>query len=225
MHDARRRRLRMLGIETIRPLSQGIVFHLMEHPTVRGFHQCVTINSFSQKWAELAYNVASICGFYFIPVVVIVICYSVILRHIDSASRDDTRPRNPSAGSLGRESEFRKSLGWWGRMAGVLRTAETPVASSSEVQASTASTSISTFCTRQLQKRWSAPSAAVSPPSASPARQSNASDSWDNALRVTPSSVGHHTSSADCVSHQHSFPDSRGVITHRDSQGESSVCR
>ena len=66
--------------------SQGFVFRLLEHPQIPGFFQCVTIGAFTTQWAEIAYNTASVCGFYILPVLSIIICYTIMLRRIGSAS-------------------------------------------------------------------------------------------------------------------------------------------
>ena len=68
----------------------------MGHPVLEEHYQCVTTDSFSQKWAELTYNAASVCGFYLIPVIVIVVCFRSILKNIDSFSPQH-HPRNRKA--------------------------------------------------------------------------------------------------------------------------------
>ena len=71
----------------ITSVLQALVFHIESHPGIPGFTQCLTRNAFPAKWMELAYNAATLCGFYFIPLGFIIVCYTSILRNMDSVHR------------------------------------------------------------------------------------------------------------------------------------------
>ena len=79
----------------------------MQHPHLEQQFQCVTIDSFASKWSELAYNVAAISGFYFIPVCVIVACFKSILGNIASFQR---QPRVPSASRVNSSTDSRSPV-------------------------------------------------------------------------------------------------------------------
>ena len=101
--------------------AQGLVFHLMEHPHVRGFRQCVTMNSFSHKWAEVAYNAASVCGLYFLPVAVIVVCYAGILRRLDLHTTTTSTAADQCTANVGRNIRSSDACCCWRRLWGKSR--------------------------------------------------------------------------------------------------------
>ncbi|RWS26368.1 ACP receptor 2 long-like protein [Leptotrombidium deliense] len=70
-------------------IPQAFVYHIERHPIFPGFTQCMSDNYFTSKWKERMYNVTSLCGMYFVPLIVIVFCYSNILYtlHSNGASR------------------------------------------------------------------------------------------------------------------------------------------
>lgn len=61
------------------------------HPTIPGFTQCVTKGFFKDmKWMENLYNTGTLCLFYFIPLVFIVVCYAMIIKNIGSSDKSTT---------------------------------------------------------------------------------------------------------------------------------------
>ncbi|CAK1542074.1 unnamed protein product [Leptosia nina] len=67
---------------------QSLVFRVMRHPTVPEFEQCVSFEAFSNKHQELAYNVICLLAMYFLPLVVITVCYACIFIEISRNSKD-----------------------------------------------------------------------------------------------------------------------------------------
>lgn len=57
---------------------QLIVFNVQTHPKYQWFLQCVNFDYFEEKWQERAYNTISLVFIYFIPLLVILICYTCI---------------------------------------------------------------------------------------------------------------------------------------------------
>lgn len=59
-------------------LPQAYVFHLGEHPKVKGYYQCVTFDSFPSDFHELFYNIANMCAMYACPLITFIYCYGAI---------------------------------------------------------------------------------------------------------------------------------------------------
>ena len=58
---------------------QVYVFHVLHHPEHQWYTQCVTFGSFKNDSWEKAYTVFGMIMTYFIPLIVIVLTYAVIL--------------------------------------------------------------------------------------------------------------------------------------------------
>ncbi|XP_023290915.2 adipokinetic hormone/corazonin-related peptide receptor variant I [Lucilia cuprina] len=59
-------------------LPQAYVFHLEEHPKVKGYYQCVTFHSFASEFHKLFYNIANMCAMYACPLITFIYCYGAI---------------------------------------------------------------------------------------------------------------------------------------------------
>ncbi|XP_053611429.1 adipokinetic hormone/corazonin-related peptide receptor variant I-like [Plodia interpunctella] len=69
-------------------LPQSMVFRVKRHPRDAGFEQCVSFDAFSSYHQEVAYNVFCICAMYFVPLVVITVCYVCIFCEIHRSSKE-----------------------------------------------------------------------------------------------------------------------------------------
>ena len=67
---------------------QVYVFHVLHHPEHQWYTQCVTFGSFPSPSWEKAYTVFGMVMTYFMPLIVIVITYAVILFTIHKKSTD-----------------------------------------------------------------------------------------------------------------------------------------
>nr|AOC38019.1 adipokinetic hormone receptor [Sarcophaga crassipalpis] len=63
-------------------LPQAYVFHLEEHPKVKGYYQCVTFHSFASEFHKLFYNMANMCAMYACPLITFIYCYGAIYLEI-----------------------------------------------------------------------------------------------------------------------------------------------
>ncbi|CAG5058999.1 unnamed protein product [Parnassius apollo] len=61
---------------------ESLVFRVMQHPLVPEFEQCVSFGAFSNAAQEIAYNVACLCAMYFVPLLIISVCYICIFCRI-----------------------------------------------------------------------------------------------------------------------------------------------
>ncbi|XP_064474903.1 adipokinetic hormone/corazonin-related peptide receptor variant I-like [Ornithodoros turicata] len=99
VNDAHRRGKLMIGvawhISLICSVPQAIIFHVMEHPSHPGFHQCVTFSSFPTVWHEKAYNFFCLMALYGAPLTLIVYCYARILWEIYNQSRYTSQACSP----------------------------------------------------------------------------------------------------------------------------------
>ncbi|KAJ0175319.1 hypothetical protein K1T71_009460 [Dendrolimus kikuchii] len=68
-------------------LPQSLVFRVQRHPQV-AFEQCVSFDAFSSKRQEVVYNVFCLCAMYFLPLVVITVCYVCIFCEIHRSSKE-----------------------------------------------------------------------------------------------------------------------------------------
>lgn len=65
------------------------VYHVASHPEYPQFLQCVTKAFITEEpYNELIYNVSSVSALYFIPLVVIIYTYTMILWKIHQKSRE-----------------------------------------------------------------------------------------------------------------------------------------
>ncbi|XP_028169891.1 gonadotropin-releasing hormone II receptor-like [Ostrinia furnacalis] len=69
-------------------LPQSIVFRVKRHPRVAGFEQCVSFDAFRSERQEVAYTVFCLCAMYFVPLVVITVCYVCIFCEIRRSSKE-----------------------------------------------------------------------------------------------------------------------------------------
>ncbi|XP_049871475.1 adipokinetic hormone/corazonin-related peptide receptor variant I-like [Pectinophora gossypiella] len=77
-------------------LPQSFVFRVMSHPKVPDFQQCVSFEAFSSQQQELAYNVFCLCAMYFLPLLIITVCYTCIFYEISKNSKEITDKCIPS---------------------------------------------------------------------------------------------------------------------------------
>ncbi|XP_062530527.1 neuropeptide receptor A28 isoform X1 [Bombyx mori] len=77
-------------------LPQSAVFRVMEHPQIPDFKQCVSFEAFSNHQQELAYNVICLSAMYFVPLLVITICYLCIFYKISRNSKQNSEKEPPS---------------------------------------------------------------------------------------------------------------------------------
>ncbi|CAG9116726.1 unnamed protein product [Plutella xylostella] len=66
----------------------SIVFRVLRHPRIVGFEQCVSFEAFSSEQQEVAYNVFCLCAMYFVPLVIITVCYLCIFQEIHRNSKE-----------------------------------------------------------------------------------------------------------------------------------------
>ncbi|XP_039758843.1 gonadotropin-releasing hormone II receptor-like [Pararge aegeria] len=69
-------------------LPQSLIFRVKKHPTVPEFEQCVSFEAFSNEHQEQAYNVLVLFAMYFLPLVVITVCYACIFWEINTNSKE-----------------------------------------------------------------------------------------------------------------------------------------
>ncbi|XP_073960336.1 adipokinetic hormone/corazonin-related peptide receptor variant I-like [Choristoneura fumiferana] len=69
-------------------LPQSLVFRVLRHPHVPEFEQCVSFDAFSSQQLELAYNVFCLCAMYFLPLLIITVCYGCIFYEISKNSKE-----------------------------------------------------------------------------------------------------------------------------------------
>ena len=72
----------------VRFFFQSVIFHQMNHPQYPSFQQCVTFGFFPSDTHEMVYQVFNVSAVYLIPLVVIVVSYSLILIEITKRSKD-----------------------------------------------------------------------------------------------------------------------------------------
>ncbi|XP_060804633.1 adipokinetic hormone/corazonin-related peptide receptor variant I-like [Amyelois transitella] len=71
-------------------LPQSLVFRVMQHPRVADFEQCVSFEAFPSPHQELAYNVFCLCAMYFLPLMIITVCYACIFYEISKNSKENS---------------------------------------------------------------------------------------------------------------------------------------
>jgi gonadotropin-releasing hormone receptor len=65
-----------------------VVFHVIEHPEIPNFYQCVTFGFFETPRQEMVYNVFCVVAMYFLPLLFISFAYTRILCVVASRSSD-----------------------------------------------------------------------------------------------------------------------------------------
>ncbi|KAK2144621.1 hypothetical protein LSH36_742g00007 [Paralvinella palmiformis] len=92
-------------------VPQSVIFHVETHPRFQWFRQCVTFNFFPSPGHELAYNLFTLIAVYGLPLIVIIIAYSLILvemtRKTQQSKEDSQQPIN----SLTRDTLRRSGIG------------------------------------------------------------------------------------------------------------------
>ncbi|XP_023032344.1 adipokinetic hormone/corazonin-related peptide receptor variant I isoform X1 [Drosophila willistoni] len=68
-------------------IPQAFLFHLEEHPTVKGYFQCVTFHSFVSDFDNWLYQIATMCAMYAFPLIVFIYCYGAIYVEIYRKSK------------------------------------------------------------------------------------------------------------------------------------------
>ncbi|NP_001127745.1 neuropeptide receptor A29 [Bombyx mori] len=90
--EAKRRSRQMLYCAWVGALAcslpQSMVFRVKHHPRVIGFEQCVSFDAFNSYEQEVAYNVFCMCAMYFLPLIVITVCYVCIFCEIRKSSKE-----------------------------------------------------------------------------------------------------------------------------------------
>ncbi|XP_014102594.2 gonadotropin-releasing hormone receptor isoform X1 [Bactrocera oleae] len=66
---------------------QAFVFHLEQHPKVKGYYQCVTFHSFPTELHKLIYQILNMCAMYAFPLVTFIYCYGRIYLEIYRKSK------------------------------------------------------------------------------------------------------------------------------------------
>ncbi|CAB3244170.1 unnamed protein product [Arctia plantaginis] len=66
----------------------SIIFRVKRHPHVEGFEQCVSFGAFSSDQQEVVYNIFCLCAMYFLPLIVITVCYVCIFCEIHRSSKE-----------------------------------------------------------------------------------------------------------------------------------------
>ena len=75
---------------------QSVIFHVEYHPKYPWFAQCVTFHFFPTPTHELAYNLFNIIAIYGLPLLVIVISYSLIVCQISKKTRETQNSKYPT---------------------------------------------------------------------------------------------------------------------------------
>ena len=81
---------------------QSVIFHVEYHPAFPWFTQCVTFNFFPTPAHELAYNLFNLITVYGLPLVVIIVSYSLIVWEMNQKTRQskgENRLRNVYSGA------------------------------------------------------------------------------------------------------------------------------
>ncbi|KAF9424531.1 hypothetical protein HW555_000342, partial [Spodoptera exigua] len=65
----------------------SVVFRVKRHPQVAGFEQCVSFGAFSSEQQEVVYNVFCLCAMYFLPLIIITVCYVCIFCEIHRSKK------------------------------------------------------------------------------------------------------------------------------------------
>ena len=66
---------------------QSVIFHVESHPDHVWFKQCVTFNFFPTPTHELVYNLFNMIAMYGLPLIIITLSYTLILKEISRKTR------------------------------------------------------------------------------------------------------------------------------------------
>lgn len=66
---------------------QAYIFHTELAPFQVDFRQCVTHGAYAEKWHEVAYNVFTVAVMFFVPVLIMLLCYVAIFARITKESQ------------------------------------------------------------------------------------------------------------------------------------------
>ena len=64
-------------------IPQTFVFRLKPHPEQPNFYQCVMFGFFKHEWVAKMYTTMSIFFLYGLPLIVIIICYTMVSVRVD----------------------------------------------------------------------------------------------------------------------------------------------
>ncbi|XP_013183626.2 adipokinetic hormone/corazonin-related peptide receptor variant I, partial [Amyelois transitella] len=89
-------------------LPQSLVFRVMHHPKVQDFQQCVSFEAFASPHQELAYNIFCLFAMYFLPLMIITVCYVYIFYEISKNSKENSeKNQQPDSRVMLRRSDQR----------------------------------------------------------------------------------------------------------------------
>ncbi|KAK2148862.1 hypothetical protein LSH36_479g02006 [Paralvinella palmiformis] len=92
------------------PGLQSVIFHVEHHPVYNWFTQCVTFNFYPTPAHELAYNLFNMAALYGVPLLIIIISYTLILWEISKKSRESREQTATEVReNLRRRETFRRS--------------------------------------------------------------------------------------------------------------------
>ncbi|KAK3602178.1 hypothetical protein CHS0354_001610, partial [Potamilus streckersoni] len=91
LNDADRRGKIMLAFawifSAVASIPQSVIFHVERHPLHQWFQQCVTFHFFPSPAHELAYNIFHMIAMYGLPLLIITLAYTLILREMSKKTR------------------------------------------------------------------------------------------------------------------------------------------
>ncbi|XP_041984357.1 gonadotropin-releasing hormone receptor-like [Aricia agestis] len=90
------------GAAALASLPQSLIFHLEEHPDVRGYYQCVTYGSLPTERHEFAYFLLNMALMYLAPLLSTLYCSAAALLEIVRRANTTDKMRRHGVGILGR---------------------------------------------------------------------------------------------------------------------------
>ncbi|GAV03036.1 hypothetical protein RvY_13521-4 [Ramazzottius varieornatus] len=87
-------------------LFQAVIFHTETAPFQADFKQCVTHGAYTEQWQELAYSLTTVIIMFFLPVLVMALCYISIFMRITK----EARQASETGEYLSQHSTVRKEL-------------------------------------------------------------------------------------------------------------------
>ncbi|GAV03035.1 hypothetical protein RvY_13521-2 [Ramazzottius varieornatus] len=85
---------------------QAVIFHTETAPFQADFKQCVTHGAYTEQWQELAYSLTTVIIMFFLPVLVMALCYISIFMRITK----EARQASETGEYLSQHSTVRKEL-------------------------------------------------------------------------------------------------------------------
>ena len=79
---------------------QPLIFHVESHPDYPEFKQCVTFNVFPSRAYEVGYSFFNMCVLYLLPLLVVIVCYSLILIKVWKKMRETGAAQSSKNGGL-----------------------------------------------------------------------------------------------------------------------------